>query len=321
MKILVTGANGFVGSHVAERLAAQGAELRLLLRRTSRLHYLDGVDYERAEGDVRHPESLQRAVQGVDTVVHVAGLVAALTEGVYQEVNALGTAALVRAARDAGVRRFVYVSSLAALGPSDDGTMPEAPRPISPYGRSKLAGEYAVLSEKDAMSVAIVRPPVVYGQRDRGLLPLYRIAKLGVIPVYGDGSQRLTWIHAHDAADAVIAAALAEGPSGAVYSLSDGHTYTWRELVAAYARAAGARVRAINTPTALYAAAAYAGGLLQAAVRKPMPLSPEELLHMRVTAWICDHEAITRDLGWQPKVGIEDGFAQTYRWYREQGLL
>jgi nucleoside-diphosphate-sugar epimerase len=323
MKILLTGANGFVGSHVAERLPRRDdIQLRLMLRRTSRLEFLDAVEYERVEGDLRDAATLQGAVEGVDTVVHVAGLVSSLTESGYHEVNATGTANLVSAARDAGVKRFVYVSSLAALGPSIDGvTPPPAPHPVSPYGRSKLAGEYPVIAAKDAMSVAIVRPPVVYGERDRGLVPFYKIARLGFIPVYGDGSHILTWIHAHDAADAIVAVAMADGPSGAIYTISDGSLYTWRTLVEAYGAATKRKVRVIPTPTPLYTLAGYAGGLVQTIIRKPLPLSPEEVVQMRVKAWIGDHVAITRDLGWEPKIGIEQGFAQSYAWYREKGWL
>jgi nucleoside-diphosphate-sugar epimerase len=323
MKVLITGANGFVGSHIAERMAARpNVELRLMLRRTSRLEFLEDLSYERVEGDLRDVASLHDAVSGVDTVVHVAGLVSSLTETGYYEVNATGTANLVQAARDAGVKRFVYVSSLAALGPSNDGkTPPSTPHPVSPYGRSKLAGEYPVIAAKDAMSVAVVRPPVVYGERDRGLVPFYRIARLGFIPVFGDGSHILTWIHAHDAADATIATALADGPSGAIYTISDGALYTWRSLVETYAAATNRKIRVIPTPKALYTLAGYAGGLAQTIVRKPLPLSPEEVVQMRVAAWIGDHAAITHDLGWQPKIGLEQGFAQSYAWYREQGWL
>ena len=220
------------------------------------------------------------------------------------------------------MRRFVYVSSLAAGGPSLDGkTPPATPHPVSPYGRSKLAGEYPVLAEKDAMSVAVVRPPVVYGERDRGLIPFYKIARLGFIPVYGDGSRLLTWIHAHDCADAIIATALADGPSGAIYYISDGGIYTWRQLVETYGRAIQRKVRVIPTPTILYSLAGYAGGLAQTIIRKPLPLSPEEVVQMRVKAWIGNNADISRDLGWQPSIGLEPGFTQSYRWYKEQGWL
>lgn len=323
MKVLVTGANGFLGSHIAERLQTHGGvELRLMLRRTSNLEFLGGVEYERVEGDMRDEASLDAAAQGVEIVVHVAGLVSALTEARYHEVNARGTEALVRAAKAAGVRRFVYVSSLAALGPSLDGvTAPTNPHPISGYGRSKLAGEYPVLAERDAMSVAIVRPPALYGERDRGLLPFYRIAKFGFVPVYGDGKRKVSFLHAHDAADATIAAALARGPSGAVYTINDGAMHTWRSLVEAWSRATGRRLRVLPIPPPLFTIAGYAGGLAASLTRKPLPLAPEEVDHMRAEAWLADNGPIERDLGWQPQIDIDQGFALAYAWYRDNGWL
>jgi nucleoside-diphosphate-sugar epimerase len=325
MTVLLTGANGFVGSHVAEKLVAQGVDLRLLLRNTSRVAFLEGVQYERVEGDLRHVESLAGAVRGVDTVVHMAGLTMglAISEAEYQQVNNVGTAMLVQAAREAGVRRFVYVSSQAAQGPSQQPVpaIPALPRPVSAYGRSKLAGEYAVLSARDAMSVAIVRPPVVYGQRDRALLPFYRMARLGLVPVCGDGNNLLTWVHVLDAADAVVATARAEGPSGTVYTLSDGAIHTWRSLVETYAKVLGRKVRVLPAPRALFTIAGQAGGLVQALLRRPLPLTPDQVRHMQARYWVCDHEAITRDLGWKPAIGIEEGFAQSLRWYRQHGWL
>jgi nucleoside-diphosphate-sugar epimerase len=319
MRVLVTGATGFVGSHVADRLAARrDLELRLMVRRSSKLAYLDGVDYEAVEGDMRDPESLYVAVRGVEAVVHVAGATSALNEAAYQEVNALGTAMLAEASRQAGVQRFVYVSSQAAQGPHGASG---PPRPLSAYGRSKLAAEYSLLAMRDSMRVAIVRPPVVYGQRDRALLPFYRMAKLGFVPVYADGKNRLSWVHALDAADAIAAVTMGDYATGAVYSISDGEVHTWVSLVRAFGEAIGGQPRVLQVPPALFTAAGYAGGLLQSLTRRPLPLSPDEVLQMRPEAWLCDIVAITQDLGWKPSIGIGEGFRQAVAWYRQQGWL
>jgi nucleoside-diphosphate-sugar epimerase len=324
MRVLITGGNGFIGSFVAERLRGQGIDITLLLRRTSSLRFLDDIEgYDRVDGDMRDAASLFRAVEGVDAVVHLAGLTSARTEAEFQAVNGDGTAALAKAASEGGVKRFVYVSSLAAQGPSSDGSgaIPPVARPISSYGRSKLAGEFPVLAERERMSVAVVRPPVVYGERDRGLLPLYRIASLGVMPVIGDGLNQVSFVHVHDCADAIVRAALAEGPSGAVYTISDGTPHTWRELVGTFAKVRGRRALIINTPPVLYQGAGYAAAAASALLRRALPLSPDEVAHMRERYWICDHETITRDLGWKPRIGLEAGFTQMLRWYREQHWL
>jgi nucleoside-diphosphate-sugar epimerase len=323
MKVLVSGANGFVGSHVAEQLLARGVELRLMLRRTSRTDYLDGLEYERVDVDLRVPESLLPACEGVDAVVHLAVQTLAPTEAQYQEINALGTANLVHAARRAGVTRFVYISSLAAQGPNPDREtlMPDPPRPVSAYGRSKLAGEYAVLGARDDLEVAIVRLSAVYGPRDRALLPLYRMGKLGVVPVYGDGENLLSWLYVHDAAGAIAATTLGSPAPGSIYTVSDGGFYTWNQLVEAFGRAWGRTPRVVHGPPVLFRLAGSAGGLVQMITRKGLSLQTDQIRHMQARYFICDNAAITRDLGWQPTVDLDGGFAQTIGWCREQGLL
>jgi nucleoside-diphosphate-sugar epimerase len=266
-------------------------------------------------------------VESVDAVVHLAGLTTARTElrteAQYQESNGAATGVLARAAADAGVKRFVYVSSLAAQGPADDptGRMPPSPRPMSAYGRSKLAGEWPVLAERERMSVAIVRPPIVYGPRDRAIIPLYKIVRLGLMPVLGDGQNLLSWVHVHDCADAIVQTVLAAGPTGAIYPISDGTPHTWRELIRAFSKAIGRRVFVLPTPALLFEAAGYAAGAFSSLTRRPLPLSPDEVRHMKQRYLICDHEAITDDLGWKPRIGIEEGLAGTMRWYREHGWM
>lgn len=294
-----------------------------MLRPTSNVEYLEGLQYERAEVDLREPASLVEACQGVEGVVHLAGQTLAPAESQYQEVNALGTGNLVYAARRAGVKRFVYVSSLAAQGPNPDREtlMPDPPAPVSAYGRSKLAGEYAVLAARPDLDVAVIRLSAVYGQRDKALLPLYRMGKLGVVPVYGDGENLLSWLHVHDAADAIVATTLSASPSGAVYTVSDGGFYTWKDLVQSFGRAWGRTPRVVYGPPVLFKVAGSAGGLVQVLTRKGLSLQGDQIRHMQARYFICDNTAITRDIGWEPKVGLDEGFAQTMAWYREKGWL
>lgn len=320
MRILVTGANGFLGSHIAQRLSAGGHDVRLLVRRTSKLEGIAALDVERVNGDVRDPASLLKAATGADVVVHTAGITSALSQREYDDVNARGTNAMISAAVLAGVGRFVYVSSLAAQGPSPDGEVQQPdvePHPTSPYGCSKLAGERFVLRAVEDMSVAIVRPPVIYGPRDRGLLPLFRLARLRVMPVYADGSHRLSWIHVRDAADAISTVATAEGPAGSVYTISDGGIYTWDELVSLLRTALGYSLLRLHVPHPLYAAAGRAADVAAIAIRKPLPLSSHKVTEMSQKHWICDNQRIHHDLGWKPAIPPAEGVAETVRWYRE----
>src|SRR5438105_10238363 len=171
MRVLLTGGSGFLGSFVAEQLAAEGHVVRALVRPRSERKVLDKLPrVELAPGAIEDRASLGAAVDGVDAVVHVAGIVKARRPAEFFEVNTQGTRNLLEAAMRRPVPRFVYVSSLAAVGPSADGTpVPDdvEPRPVTHYGRSKLEAERAVLAAKDRLHVTVVRPPLIYGPRDR----------------------------------------------------------------------------------------------------------------------------------------------------------
>ena len=323
-RVLLTGASGFLGSHIADALSCEDVTLRLMLRRTSSLRFLQGVagKYERVEGDLRNAASMAGALAGVDCVIACGGLTWARTEAEYQAVNAEGTRQLVEASVAAGVKRFVYISRLAAQGPSHDGKpMPaELTRPVSAYGRSKRDGETPVLAAKDAMSVAVLRPPIIYGPRDEAFLPLYRsIRWLRFMPLYGDGLNQLTFVHALDCADAAVRLALNETPSGGIYSVSDGAPRNWRDVAMAYAKAVGRRPFMLSVPPALYHGTGAVADTLIRLTPLQLPIDNEKVLEMRQRYWVCDYEAIARDLGWQPQYDIETGMAQAAAWYQANG--
>jgi nucleoside-diphosphate-sugar epimerase len=325
LKIVLTGGNGFLGSHLAERLQAEGHDLRLMLRRTSNTEFLGGLKAcERRHGDLRDAATLPPIVEGAEVILHLGGVTVARTEAEYQAANGAGTANLVEAAVRAGVRRFVYVSSLAAHGPSDGPKARNQDSPATPvtaYGRSKLAGELALKARQREIEAVIVRPPAVYGPRDRALLPLYRAGMLGVFPLLGDGSNLASFVYVDDAVDAITRLLPLKVASGTAYSMEDGRPHSWRELVLAFEKASGKRVRCLPTPRWLYAAAGAAGGIAAAALRRPLPLSPEKVCHISQPYWVCDSAAIHRDTGWLPKVGIEEGLARTLAWCKAQGWL
>src|SRR5512143_719814 len=188
MKALLTGASGFIGSHLADALLAHGYSVRVLLRRSSSLEWLEDQRLERVYGDLFDKEALRMAVSDVDYVYHLAGLTKAKKREEYFRANHLGTKNLLEAVQEKAPRlqRFVHVSSQAAVGPSPtvapiDETAPA--KPITSYGQSKWAAEQECRQFSRHLPVTIVRPPAVFGPRDRDILEFFRSASRGILPI------------------------------------------------------------------------------------------------------------------------------------------
>ena len=321
MKVLATGASGFLGSHIAEQLAAGGHEVRLLLRPTSSRSFLQ-FPHEVALGDITDPGSLLGAVRGVDIVIHTAGLVKARSEAEFHRVNEGGTANLVNAVQEANpaLQRFVYVSSLAAHGPSPDGRprpVDAPPNPITAYGRSKLAGEDVTRRSALATRSVIFRPPAIYGPRDPALVPFFQLARYRIAPLLMGGRNKISIIYGEDAARAIVHAATAEADvGGKTYTFDDGEVYTWRDLLSAVEAAVGRKALRINSPRWLFEAAAIASEGFGKVARRPVSLTRDKVREMAQSHWVCGHEALKRDLGWTPAVKILEGARMTGDWYR-----
>jgi len=326
MRVLVTGATGFLGSHIAEQLARQGHDVRVLVRRTSDRSFLRHIEAEEALGDVTQPDTLPAAVEDVDAVVHAAGLTKARSAAEFEAVNAGGTANLLAALGPAHpLRRFVLISSLGAHGPSQDGRprpLEAPPAPVTAYGRSKLRAEEMVRSwAGDGRPTTIIRPPVIYGPRDRQLLPFFHLARWRLAPLLGDGTNAVSCVYVEDAARAAALSATAADAPSATYALDDGAVYTWRELLAAVERAVGRKALRLPSPAWAFATAALVTELYGRLRRRAVIFTRDKVVEMRQRYWVCSHDEISRDLGWQPQVGLNEGAALTAAWYRQHGWL
>ncbi len=289
MLALVTGATGFVGSHVVDALLARGHRVRCTVRRTSDLAWLAGKPHEAVEGDLRDGRALDRAMEGVDAVYHVAGVLSAASLAKYRAGNWQATKHVCDAAVRARVRRLVQVSSLAATGPSN-GRPPvdeETPcAPISMYGRTKLDGEREAWRHRDAIEVAAVRPPAVYGPRDRGLLDMFKLLGSGVRPAIG-GPKRLSIVHVEDLARGIVEVGEHPRAAGEVFFLCNERTHSFDELMGFILAGLGRGAVRVPVPDRVVR-------LLGRVAEKALPLlgkgglfSHDKAVEMTQRAWTC----------------------------------
>jgi nucleoside-diphosphate-sugar epimerase len=313
-RVLVTGATGFVGSHVAQAFVEAGYEVRCGVRASSDVRWISDLDIERVPLDLRvRPEDLSRAVENVDLVVHAAGITRARRTEDYHSANAEGTLRLAVAALEAGVHRFVLISSLAARGP--DGRT----RPASAYGRSKLEAETHLRSLGGRMEAVVLRPAAVYGPRDTDLLPLFKMARGGWLPV-PSGASFLQPVYATDAARAALAAArepVGFGP----FPVAENRRYTWKDVVAGLEKALGRTVRVVRLPAAAFT---LAGRAAEWAARpfSAVPVFDERRAQdLAVHTWTCDVSETEEALGWRAEIPLSEGLERTALWYGRAGWL
>jgi nucleoside-diphosphate-sugar epimerase len=325
MRVLVTGASGFLGGHVVELLSRRGDRVRALVRSTSKRNHLESLpDVELFEGAVEDVERLDKALDGVDAVVHAAALVKARSTDEFFAVNMGGTSNLIEASRGRSLKRFVYVSSLEACGPSADGSpvSPDQENPISAYGRSKLAAEKVVLAAKDDIPVVILRPGAIYGPRDGEIFEAFKSIQRGLLPLVAGGEAKAVWIYATDCAAACVRAIDANVPSGRAYFVDDGYgPVAQRQMLADAERAMGKRalVRA-NLPVPFLMTVARAVEALGQVTNRPVMLTREKA-NVLLQHWVSSSEVTRRELGWEPKVPWPEGVERAVRWYRENGWL
>jgi nucleoside-diphosphate-sugar epimerase len=319
---LVTGAAGFVGGHLAEELVRRGRALRCVVRRRSRRDRLQRLGVEFVEADLRDGPLAAAAFDGIERVFHVAGVVFG-SDAEFFEGNVRATRHLV-ASLPRGVARLVHVSSLAACGPSpgpEPLTEAAEPRPVSVYGRTKLWGERAARGAGDRAAVTVIRPPVVYGPRDRGLLSFFAAAARGLRPRMG-GDRRLSLVHVADLARGIADAAEARTAAGRTYFLCNEASVSFDGVVdlilAAVGRRGGVTVRL--GPRLMYEAGALAE-LAGRLIGRTVPLSRDKARELRRAYWTCDARAAGRDFGWRARIGLEAGLRQTAAWYRTRGWI
>lgn len=324
MRVLVSGASGFLGSHVAEQLKELGHEVVCLVRKTSDTRFLRELGVELVTGSVDAPDTLREPMSKVGAVVHCAGLVKARNMDEFDRVHTHGTLALARAAIEhaPGLERFVHVSTAGLMGASRKGAkhlLTDAPNPLTSYGKSKLSAEVALLELKDQLPITIIRPPAIYGPRDREILAFFQmIRRTRMAFRMGSSMQSVSMIYASDCARAIVQAIFAKVPSGSVYFVDDGYTYTYEDMAHAIAAAYGVGLLGTpSLPVPLVRAAAYASETFGRLTNRVMMFTRDKLPELLAEHFVVDNSSARKDLGWEPRVPFAEGAKLTAKWYRD----
>ena len=327
MKILLTGANGFVGSHILDQLCAADHRVRVLLRKSSRTGFIEtrlpGIEVR--YGSLDDPESVVEAVRGADGVIHCAGKTKAVRAAEYDAVNLQGTRNVVRAVNieKGTVKHLIHISSLAANHPAGVGAPAletDAPGPVSEYGRSKLRAEGLVRESCEA-PFTILRPAAVYGPRDADFLPVFKAIRRHLMPLIGGGRMQLSLVYVGDVAAAALRCLGDPRAYGKTYHVASPEPCATRDFLREIASVMNVRAVPVFIPFALLYPAALGRELLARVTGKPNILSRQKLKEMKASGWVCSTDLIRRDLQFTAGTTLREGIARTIIWYEQNGWI
>ena len=323
-RVLVTGATGFIGSHLVDELLWKGYEVAALVRESSDLRWLRGKRVEYLSGDLLGEGKLP-SLKGFTHIFHLGERNKAVRRGDFYRAKQEGTERLIAAARRIrGLKRFVYLSSQATAGPSfpEMGhTEEDPPCPVSPYGESKLHGEKAVLRCRDKFHVTILRPCAVYGPRDAYMVEVFKTISKGHIPLLGKEPIFLSFCYIEDLVQALLLSIQRKHPSGEVFFIADGEKYSLDSFADVVSSALKVKLRKIHIPlwaAWFYAAAADGWGFAR---RRPAWFSRNKGAGARQRNWVCDINKAKKKLGFKPRFRLEAGVKVTLRWYKDKRWL
>ena len=327
MKVLLTGATGFVGSHILDSLRTRQLEVRVLLRKSSNRRFIEPQlpHVELCEGSIGDPASLAMATEGVTHVIHCAGATRAKRDAEFYEINHRGTRNVIEAinSHQGKILRVVHISSLAASHPAPANAPAreeDVSAPVSEYGRSKLGAEKEVL-ERCKVPFTILRPPAVYGPRDDGFLTLFQTVRKHFLPRFSGGIVSLSMIFAKDLAEGTVTCLTHPAAEGRTYFLAPSEVVTVHGFCKEIARQLKVCTIPLWLPVpALWPVCALTEGVCRL-MGKPSLLNRQKYGELRVPGWVCDGSRLRNEIGFAAFTPVSEGIRQTIGWYREHGWL
>jgi len=322
--VLLTGGNGFLGAWMAKALVARGDRVRCLVRPRADRSALDGVTVEFVEGDVTDAASLPRAMAGVHTVFHLAGIRRASTRDDFLRVNAEGTRHVCDAMVAAGAKRLVLAGSLAASGPSAGGRPRREDDPFAPeewYGESKAEAERIAFSYGDRLEVTSCRPARILGPGDHENLTFFKLVKKGVVLRLGGPERRLSMVDVEDVVEQLLLQADRPEAVGQAFFCASRETETVEQLMRTIADALGLKARTVHVPEALLRAVGSVADVISNATGKKLPINRKLARQLLAPGWECSTEKAERLLGFVARRSLEASIRRSAESYVAAGWL
>ncbi len=323
---VVTGGNGFVGSHLVDLLLEQKFKVKCIVRESSNLRWLNGKEVEIVKCGLFNKEELKKVLTDADYLFHVAGIVKAKHWQDYLDGNVTTTKNLLEVLVEVnpGIRKVVIISSQTACGPSTDGvpcSEQTEPHPITRYGKSKLEQEKLAHTFMDMLPIAIVRPPAVYGERDTEIYLFFKTFKSGLMSMIGFDKKVVSIINVHDLVRGIYLAGISENSKGETYFISSEEYYDWIKIGNATAKALNKKAIRIRLPHFVVYGVAAIAQFIAMFSSKAATFNLEKARDFVQKYWICDTGKAKRELGYSQEISLEEGIKQTIDWYKENKWL
>ena len=318
MKILLTGATGFVGSHIVEELISQKHTVIATIRNKSNLKWIKDYPVQFENCSLNDEEQLSKLVSTVDVVIHCAGVVRALNWDGYYNINVVGTQNLVKAAikNKNNIKKFIYISSQAAMGPSQNEqpkALTEQENPVSNYGKSKLLAEQEIKKMEGLIPYTIIRPASVYGPRDKDIFIFFNLVKHHLKPTTHT-KRFIQLVFVKDIAKVISITLNNENTNNKIYYLCDGNIYTWKDVATTISKANNIKTVPVILFDFIFKTVASFYEIVGKLTKKPQVLSKEKIIEMLQTYWIADNSNIIKDTDFE-FTKLENGAKITYNWY------
>ena len=319
-RVLITGASGFVGYHLIKAALQSGLEVFAAVRKSSQIEHLKDLNIQYTYPDFTTVDALQKELEEkkYQYIIHAAGTTKAPDQATYNLINAAYTANLAAAAVKVGIKKFLFISSLAALGPTAGKGMiteMQPPNPVTAYGLSKLMAEKQLaIFTMTGLPLTILRPTAVYGPREKDIFIILKTFKKGLEPYIGSKPQQLSFVYVTDLAKTAVQ--LLFSPQNDTYNISDGKVYDRYALANITKQALNRKTFKIHIPVFVVKMVAFISEKLAKKGSTPA-LNREKLAELTAPNWACSIDKLKRDIGYQPQYDLEKGLTETWEWYKE----